>query len=213
VTEAVKARTRLILVTPAVDDAVAFAPKIEQACRAGDVAAVILKLADMDAGSALSAIRIVTSHIEAFGAALLLDGKPDLVAAAGADGAHFSTLEQLKSDRPKLATGRLAGVGGLVTRHDAMVASESGVDYVLFGEPSEDGKRPGFAAVVERVAWWAEIFQLPCVAFAGELDEVEKLSEAHADFVALGDALWNAQGNAATFVTQATQKLKLPKVA
>jgi thiamine-phosphate pyrophosphorylase len=213
VTEAAKARTRLILATPVVDDAVAFAPKIEQACRAGDVAAVILKLADMDAGRALSAIRIVSSHIEPFGAALLLDGRPDLVAAAGADGVHFADLEGLKAGKPKLASGRLCGVSGLVTRHDAMVASESGVDYVMFGEPGEGGKRPGFSALVERVAWWAEIFQLPCVAFASALDEVEKLSAANADFVALGDALWNASGNAANVVTQATEKLKLPKVA
>jgi thiamine-phosphate pyrophosphorylase len=213
VTEAAKARTRLILVTPAVDDAVAFALKIEQACRAGDVAAVILKLAAMDAGAALSAIRIVSSHIEPFGAALLLDGSPTLVGAAGADGAYFSNLALLQSERAKLATGRLCGVGGLATRHDAMVASESGIDYVMFGEPDENGKRPGSAAVVERVAWWAEIFQLPCVAFAGELDDVAKLSAASADFVALGDGLWNTSGNAATFVTQATEKLKLQKVA
>jgi thiamine-phosphate pyrophosphorylase len=213
VTEAAKARTRLILVTPVVDDAVVFAPRIEQACRAGDVAAVILKLAEMDAGAALSAIRIVSSHIEPFGAALLLDGRPELVSAAGADGAHFSNLEQLKTDRPKLASGRLCGVGGLATRHDAMVASESGVDYVMFGEPGDNEKRPGFSALVERVAWWAEIFQLPCVAYAGALDEVEKLSAANADFVALGDALWNASGNAANVITQATEKLKLQKVA
>jgi len=213
VTEAAKARTRLILVTPAVDDAVAFAPKIEQACRAGDVAAVILKLTTTDDGAALSAIRIVSSHIEPFGAALILDNRPALVGATGADGAHFSNLELLQSERAKLATGRLCGVGGLVTRHDAMVAAESGIDYVMFGEPGEDGKRPGFAAVVERVAWWAEIFQLPCIAFAGELDEVAKLSAANADFVALGDALWNTSDNAATFVTKATEKLKLQKVA
>jgi thiamine-phosphate pyrophosphorylase len=213
VTEAAKARTRLVLVTPAVDDAVAFAPKIEQACRAGDVAAVILKLADMDAGAALSAIRIVSSHIEPFGAALLLDGRADLVAAAGTDGAHFSTIEGLGTARSKLPSGRLVGVGGLVTRHDTMVAAESGIDYVLFGEPGEDGKRPGFSALLERVAWWAEIFQLPCIAYAGELDEVEKLSAANADFVALGDELWNASGNAASFITQATEKLKLQKVA
>jgi len=213
VTEAIPARTRLILVTPAVDDAVAFASKIEQACSAGDVAAVILKLAPMNDGAALSAIRIVSSHIEPFGAALVLADRPALVGAAGADGAHFSNLDLLKSERPKVAAGRLIGVGGLATRHDAMVAAESGIDYVLFGEPDENGKRPGFAAVVERVAWWAEIFQVPCVAFAGELDEVAKLSAANADFVALGDSLWNTSGNAASFVTQATEKLKLQKVA
>ena len=47
-----------------------------------------------------------------------------------------------------------------------MLAAESGADYVMFGEPDADGARPPFEAIVERVEWWAEVFQIPCVAYA-----------------------------------------------
>ena len=203
-TAAAKARTRLILVTPPVEDAVSFAPLLEAACRAGDVAAVILNLATDDEVMALSAIRIVSTHLQSTGAALLLAGMPALVEPAGADGAHFGNLDQLQTTRTNLAAGRLSGVGGLPSRHDAMVASESGVDFVMFGEPGAEGKRPGFSALVERVSWWAEIFQLPCVAYAGSIDEVPRLVEVRADFVALGDAVWSNNENAAAAVARAT---------
>jgi thiamine-phosphate pyrophosphorylase len=35
------------------------------------------------------------------------------------------------------------------------------------------------------VAWWAELFEVPCVGFAASLEEVEALAAAGADFVAL----------------------------
>jgi len=213
VTEAIKARTRLILVTPAVEDAVSFAPLLEAACRAGDVAAVILNLATDDEVIALSAIRIVSTHLQSTGAALLLAGMPALVEPAGADGAHFANLDQLQTTRTNLAAGRLSGVGGLPSRHDAMVASESGVDFVMFGEPDAEGKRPGFSALVERVSWWAEIFQLPCVAYAGSIDEVARLTEVRADFVALGDAVWSNLENAPDAVARATKFLGVPELA
>ena len=47
-----------------------------------------------------------------------------------------------------------------------MVAAEAGADYVMFGEPDAAGERPGFAAIEERVAWWAEVFEAPCVGYA-----------------------------------------------
>ena len=58
---------------------------------------------------------------------------------------------------PALKPKYIAGCGGLATRHDAMLAGESGADYVMFGEPDRDGHRPRFEAVLERVAWWAEV--------------------------------------------------------
>ena len=71
-----------------------------------------------------------------------------------------------------------------------MLAAEAGADYVMFGEPDASGRRPSFDAIVERVAWWAEVFEIPCVGFAGTLDEVEPLAAAGADFVALGDCVF-----------------------
>lgn len=212
-TEAFKPHTRLVLVTPVVDDAVAFAPKLEKVCAAGDVAAVILRLATEDEVMALSAIRIVSTHLQASGAALLLSDMPSLVEASGADGVHFSSIDQMQATRTKLGAGKLCGVGSLPSRHDAMVASESGVDYVLFGEPEASGKRPGFAALLERVSWWSEIFQLPCVAYAASLDEVPRLAEARADFVALGEAIWSAGDNAPQAIEKASRLVSLLEMA
>ena len=71
-----------------------------------------------------------------------------------------------------------------------MLAAEQGADYVMFGEPDADWRRPGFEAVLERVAWWAEVFEAPCVGAAAALDEVEALVQAGADFVAIEEAIW-----------------------
>jgi thiamine-phosphate pyrophosphorylase len=213
VTAPAKARTRLVLVTPVVEDAVTFASLLETTCREGDVAAVILRLATEDEVMALSAIRIVSTHLQGTGAALLLANMPALVEPAGADGAYFSDVDQLQTTRTKLAAGRLSGVGGLPSRHDAMLASESGVDFVMFGEPDASGKRPGFSALVERVAWWSEIFQLPCVAYAGALDEVPRLAEARADFVALGDAVWSHGAKAPQALAKVSWLVNQPEFA
>ena len=79
-----------------------------------------------------------------------------------------------------------------------MLAGESGADYVMFGEPDATAAGPGFDAVLERVAWWAETLTIPCVAYAASLDEVEALARAGADFVAIGETVWrDARGRRA----------------
>jgi thiamine-phosphate pyrophosphorylase len=88
-----------------------------------------------------------------------------------------------------------------------MLAGEAGADYVMFGEPDPDGNRPSFEAVVERVAWWAEVFQPPCVGFAAGPDEVAPLAQAGAEFVALGDWIWTAPAGPAAAVAAAANQL------
>ena len=46
------------------------------------------------------------------------------------------------------------------------------------------------AQIVERVAWWAEIFNVPCVGYAHDLASIGDLVRAGADFIALGDAVF-----------------------
>ena len=110
---------------------------------------------------------------------------PELVARAGADGAHMTGIAAFEAALDSLKPDRIAGAGGLRTRHDAMHAAEKGADYVMFGEPAPDGSRPGFDSIAERVTWWAELFEPPCVAFAADLDEIAALVAAGADFVAI----------------------------
>ena len=91
-------------------------------------------------------------------------------------------------------------------RDDAMNAGEAGADYVMFGEPRPDGWTPPPEETLERAAWWAEIFQTPCVAYASSLDQIAPLAAAGADFVALGDALWKA-ASPETAAAEAAQRV------
>ena len=201
---------RLYLVTPRLDETAGFAPQLAAALAAGDVAAVLLRLAQADERSLINRAKTLCPPVQDKGAALLLDGHADLVARAGADGAHLTGLSAFSEALERLKPDRIAGCSGLHSLHDAMLAAEAGADYVMFGEPDEAGMRPAFAAVEDRVAWWAEVFEIPCVAYAAAPEEVAPLAKAGADFVALGDWLWREPQAA---IAAAARDLKLPEPA
>ena len=101
----------------------------------------------------------------------------------------------------RLKPDRIAGVGGLSTRHDSMAAGEAGADYVLFGEPDAKGQRPSVEAIAERLQWWAELFEPPCVGFAASREEAREFAAAGADFVLVGDFIWaDPRGAAAALI-------------
>ena len=184
-------RQRLYLVTPQLGDPASFLRDIGAALDAGDVAAILLRLENSDERTLTNRAKAVAAAVQRRDVALLLDGHPELAVARGRRrrpshryrGARRSAIATLKPDR-------IAGAGGLRSRHDAMLAGEAGADYVMFGEPDRSGGRPPFDAIEERLDWWAELFEAPCVGYAASLDEVAPLAQAGADFVALGDWMW-----------------------
>jgi len=204
---------RLYLVTTAVADAQTFAAPLAAALGAGDIAAVLLRLAETDERTQINRVKTLCPVVQGKDAALLVDGHIEIVARAGADGAHVTGITSFEDAIERLKPDRIVGVGGLVTRHDAMVAAEAGADYVMFGEPGAAGERPGFAAIEERIAWWAEVFEAPCVGYAASLDEVAPLVKAGADFVALGDWLWRDPEAIAATIARAATDLRLPETA
>jgi thiamine-phosphate pyrophosphorylase len=189
---------RLYLATPVVDDPSALAANLTSALAATDVAAVLLRLEPTDQRTMITRVKMLAGVVQASGAALLLDGNIELVARGGADGAHLTGIEALQEALPSLKPDRIAGIGGLTTRHDSMSAGEAGADYVLFGEPDAHGQRPSPEAIAERLEWWAELFEPPCVGFAGSVEEAREFAAAGADFVLVGDFIWaDSRGPAA----------------
>ena len=185
-----RAAPRLYLVTPPVADPDAVANDLADALNATDIAAVLLGLAEGDESAQLDCIKALRILIQSNGAALLLDGHAELCARGETDGAHLTGIDAFTAAAPALKPARIAGCGGLNTRHDAMLAGEAGADYVMFGEPDTGGRRPSFDAILERVEWWAQTLTIPCVAYAASLDEGEALAAAGADFIALGENVW-----------------------
>ena len=199
---------RLYLATPVVADPAPLTASLPALLAGADIAAVLLRLAHTDDRTLTNRVKALAPIIQNGGAALLLDGHVELVARAGADGAHLSGIEAMADALPSLKPDRIAGVGGLVTRHDSMAAGEAGADYVLFGEPDGRGERPSVEAIAERLQWWAELFEPPCVGFAASLKEAREFAGAGADFVLVGDFIWNDPRGAAAALLEAEQTIR-----
>jgi thiamine-phosphate pyrophosphorylase len=199
---------RLYLATPVVDDPAALIAELPALLAAADVAAVLVRLKETDQRSMISQVKALAPVVQKAGAALLLDGHAELVARGGADGAHLAGIAALEEALPSLKPDRIAGVGALATRHDSMSAGEMGADYVLFGEPDAKGQRPSSQAIAERLDWWAELFEPPCVGFAASIAEAHDFAASGADFVLVGDVIWSDPRGAKAALVEADAAIK-----
>jgi thiamine-phosphate pyrophosphorylase len=203
-------RPRLYLVTPQLGDPASFLRDLGPVLEAGDIAALLLRLEPADERALINRAKSVTAVVQRRDVALLLDGHPELAARAGADGAHLFGIEALTAAIGALKPDRIAGAGGLRTRHDAMLAGEAGADYVMFGDPDRRGGRAPIDAIAEQLTWWSELVEIPCVGYAGSRDEIAPLKQAGADFIALGEWLWMQDEKPAAAVTAASALLAEP---
>lgn len=199
---------RLYLATPEVDDPQVLLASLPRLLAGADVAAVLVRLKPTDQRTMISRVKALAPAIQDRGAALLLDGHVELVARAGADGAHLTGIKALEDALPTLRPDRIAGVGGLTTRHDSMAAGELGADYVLFGEPDEHGQRPSVDAISERLQWWDELFEPPCIGFATSREEACEFAAAGADFILVGDFIWADPRGAEAALMEAEQAIR-----
>jgi thiamine-phosphate pyrophosphorylase len=178
-------KPRLYLITPPVADAEAFAPVLQAALKAGDVACVLLRFAPPDEGARKKIARVLAPLVQQANAALLVLDDAQLAARAGADGVHVSQPgDRLDAALESLKPERIVGLGGLANRDQAMSAGEQDIDYLMFGDLDVGGESA--ESVLERASWWAEIFNVPCIGVAHKLDEVEALGGSGVEFVALG---------------------------
>ena len=134
------------------------------------------------AGQTLDAAmaRPYVETIQANDAAALIDDDAQLARTLRADGVHLrggETLEaRAREAREILGTRYILGAEAH-SRHDGMMLGELGAEYVAFtGEEQADF-----------IGWWAEIFEIPCVAFGVETPEdAAAMAQTGADFVAFG---------------------------
>jgi thiamine-phosphate pyrophosphorylase len=122
--------------------------------------------------------------------AVLIAGDARLARTLKADGVHLDAAESLaayEEARSLLGARAIVGVDPGISRHDAMTLAEAGADYMAFGAPAHLNDRDkARARRDELVEWWAEIFQIPCVAFDVETpEEAARLARTGVDFIAV----------------------------
>jgi len=189
----------LYLVTPRLSTAYSagFAKTFAEVLAAAPVASALVRLAPEAAGDAKAIVGPLVAAAVAADCALILENDARLAARLGADGVHVAGAgEALDEALDSLKPERIVGAGSLRMRDEAMTAGEKGADYVMFGEPRGGAPAMALELLLERVGWWAEIFETPCVAYAETIDAASRLARAGADFVALEDAVWEADSPA-----------------
>lgn len=159
--------------------------RLAAALAAADVASVLIcppPAGKLDAANARGLVELAQKA----GAAALLADDAELARTLRADGVHLSASEDPASAYEaarSILGGRYivgADTGGL--RDDAMTLAEIGADYVAFRSDGEEGP----ARRDELAAWWAEIFEVPCVALdVASAEEAAHLQAARCDFIGL----------------------------
>jgi len=184
---------RLYLITPPAFEIGPFAESLKAALGAGDVACVQLRLKGVTDDHILRTADVVMPIVQQAGAAFILNDRPDLAQALGADGVHVG-----QEDTPYAKARQIVGPDAIVgvtchaSRHLAMEAGEAGADYVAFGAffptSTKDAKT---RAPIELVAWWAEMMTVPQVAIGGiTVENCRPLVQAGADFLAVSAGIW-----------------------
>ncbi len=204
---------RLYLITPPrLEDPAGFAPRLEAALSAGDVAAVQVRLKDASEAEITEAIRVLGPIARAHDVALILNDDPELAARLDCDGVHVG-----QSDAPYAQARRLMGRDRIVgvtchdSRHLAMEAAEQGADYVAFGAffPTST-KDAATRAEPEILSVWQETMETPCVAIGGiTADTARGLAAAGADFLAVSAGVWSHPGGEAAAVREFNSAIAL----
>jgi thiamine-phosphate pyrophosphorylase len=144
------------------------------------------------AGVALDArsARPLVELAQAKGVAALIAGDAALSRTLRADGVHLPWDEDIAArfgEAREIIGGRfIVGADAGRSRDDAMTLGENGADYIAFGIPAfvQDRESAGERRL-DLIAWWSEIFEVPCVAFdVNTAQEAAALAAAGADFVA-----------------------------
>lgn len=211
-----EATCRLYLITPPRIDAAAFSSVLASALDAGDVAAVQLRLKDVNDDEIRRACERLRPVVQSRGVAFILNDRPDLAAQLGCDGVHVG-----QDDAPYAEARRVMGRDAIIgvtchaSRHLAMTAAEQGADYVAFGAffPTAT-KDPRAHATPDILAWWSALMTVPCVAIGGITEaNCPPLIEAGANFLAVCTGIWDHPAGPASAVKALNAIIAAPRSA
>jgi thiamine-phosphate pyrophosphorylase len=151
-------------------------------------------LKDVDDDAIRRAADVLRPIAQSRNVAFIMNDRPDLALATGADGVHVGQEDASYDEaRRILGPDKIVGVTCYASRHIAMEAAEKGADYVAFGgffpSPTKQGRR--FQNDPEILRWWSELMTVPSCAIGGITPEnCGPLVAAGVDFLAVISAVW-----------------------
>ena len=184
---------QLYLLTPPALEPAAFVSELSAALDTGQVPCVLLlpeSLGQPTDDALRSAIDVLRPVAQDRDVAFLVDGRPDLAAETGCDGAHTCPDgPSYRETRALVGPNAIVGYSARFSRHAAMTAAEQGADYIVLGRrnPTPDE----LLQTLDLIDWWASLMEVPCVALSDITPEsCAQFVTAGTDFVAVDSAVW-----------------------
>lgn len=174
---------RLFLMPPSGMDADTVAAGLIAAADAGDVACMVLP---PDKALTDKVMPIAQQQ----DIAVLIRDDSRFAAYERADGVHVTTgIEDAAAAQKTLGRNSSVGLVASGSRHAAMEAGDTDIDYIAFDLSTPAG--------VDLLTWWVPLFEVPCVGL-GAADEAACLDAiaSGADFVMPPAAMWSSADEA-----------------
>jgi len=171
------------------DDLTAHTKRLGKALDRLPISALLVASYDSEACDK-DALKLLVNQIQNHNIAAMVSNDPKLAQEVGADGVHMHWRATIAAD---YEAARALGGGAMMigaeagkSRHDAMVLAETNADYVAFGVPAVlKDQETARTRQIELVAWWAEMFEIPVVAFdITTPEQATAIKAAGADFIA-----------------------------
>lgn len=197
-------RCRLVLIVPPQIEAGAFAPRLEAALGAGDVASVILPQAELGEAAFQALAEHLVPIIQAAGAAAVIAGDTRVAGRVQADGLYVEggraeVEEAVQRYQAKMAVG----AGGARTRHEALELGEPQPDFLFFGRFGYDNKPETHPRNLALGRWWAQMIEIPCIVMGGSAPaSAREVAQTGVEFVALSEAVFGEGADPADRVAE-----------
>lgn len=211
-------KCRLYVITPpCLGELDQFSGLLAQALQAGhdteaEIACVQLRLKNAKDNAIIDAAKALMPLTRKYGAAFLINDRPDLAKMVDADGVHLGQGDApYQQARALLGPEASIGITCHGSRHLAMEAGEAGADYVAFGAfYSTTTKQVSEHAHVDVLSFWSAVTTVPCVAIGGITPEnAAPLVAAGADFLAVSGSLWQDKGGPAAAMARFAKALSV----
>ena len=174
-----------------------FAPLLDEALAAGDVACLQLRLKNTDnhaADEALiaEAIAQLMPVAHRHDVAFILNDNPELAAKYDCDGAHIGQDDMAyAAARAIMGDDKIIGVTCHDSKHLAMEAGEAGADYVAFGAFYEtQTKQAKTQAPLDILSFLARVCRTSLCRHWRHRPIMPAAGAAGADFIAASSSVW-----------------------
>tara|TARA_B100000686_G_scaffold354343_1_gene464049 strand:- start:1829 stop:2500 length:672 start_codon:yes stop_codon:yes gene_type:complete len=185
---------QLYLISPPKFEVRDFSVRLRATLATQHVSCFQLRLKDAEDEDILNTAKTLIPICRDFGVPFLLNDRPDLAAKLEVEGTHIGQDDMAYEDaRRWLGADAIVGVSCYDSTHMAMVAAESGADYVAFGAFfATTTKKPRTQADPQILSFWQQTTTIPCVAIGGiTVNNCPLLIEAGADFLAVVSGVWD----------------------